>query len=305
MPASAPSLRPKSSSSSISRVKTFRRRSGDPRDGVGGYTDQEKIERMSILGADPAGYGYYLYPTSQKETSNNQRNSGMAPPSGKRGRPGYVDDWKRGSWGGSGPDGFGGGRGGSGAPGGRAWKDSRSRGFRRTVAQQAIPEEAGDAFDPESSSSRRFSEGFSPGSDCLRQNPTLAKVAPSILTTLDNEAMIADKSTSSEKKERGQSFHNSSDSIQAHEKVQELLPPQVPGAKTDVSHSQGQDDEVVLRRLQQGVQGAMDTIDSVAEVLDGKMANFSRPSTAGSGKQMKVVEIKDSLPMIRIDMIKA
>lgn len=139
-----PTSRPTSLTPSISRAKSFRNKFVDPKKSAGssGYTDQEKIERMLILGADPAGYGYYLYPASEKEASN-RRTSGTGPP----GRPGNVGDWRRDNWG-SRSDGHGGGRGSNGAP--RAWKDSRGRGFRTTVAQQAIPEEASDAFDSES-----------------------------------------------------------------------------------------------------------------------------------------------------------
>lgn len=228
---------------------------------------------MSILGADPAGYGYYLYPPSEKEASN-RRNSGTGPP----GRPGYVADWKKDSWG-SRSDGPGGGRGNSGAPP-RAWKDSRGRGFRRAVAHQAIPEEASDAFDSESmmSQSNKPSRRFS--------NPTLA------------EPM----STPEEKKERRQSLHNSWDLIQAHQKIQELASLKVPCAKTK---SPDQEDEAVLRVLQQGALRAIDAADSVIEESDGNIINLSIPDTGDSGEQVKVVEMKDNLPIIRIDMVKA
>lgn len=288
MPASAPSG-PASSYFAISRAKTFRRRSADSRkrDGIGGYTDQEKIERISILGADPVGYGYYLYPTSQKET-NNRRNSGMGQPSSKRGKPGYVDDWNKGSWGGSGSEGFGGGRGGgTGTPSGRAWKDSRGRGFRRTVAQQAIPEEAGDAFDSESTTSkstgpsRRSSEGFSLGPEYLRQNPTSAGPVSSIS---QNQTAVADKITLDKKE---------CDSVQTS------------CAQANLPQDRDQVGEAVSRKSQQEAQKAMDTTDFAVEGFDGKMINFSRPNTAGTGEQTGVIGAKDNLPMVRIDMIEA
>lgn len=222
---------------------------------------------MLILGADPAGYGYYLYPASEKEASN-RRTSGTGPP----GRPGNVGDWRRDNWG-SRSDGHGGGRGSNGAP--RAWKDSRGRGFRTTVAQQAIPEEASDAFDSESILSlpgRRFS------------NPTLA------------EPM----STPEEKKERRQSLHNSWDLIQAHQKIQELSSLKVPCAKTKAPD---QEDEAVLRVLQQGALRAIDAADLAVEEFDGNIINLSMPNGGDSGEQVRVVEMKDNLPMIRIDMV--
>lgn len=261
MPMLAPSSRPTTPASSISRAKSFRKKFADPKKsgGFGGYTDQEKIERISILGADPAGYGYYLYPTSEKEASN-KRNSGTGPP----GRPGYVGDWKRDNWG-SRPDGPGGGRGNNGAP--RAWKDSRGRGFRKTVAPQAIPEEAGDVFDSESKPNRRFS------------NPTLAESV----------------SAPEEKKERRQSLHNSWDLIQAHQKTQELSSLQVSYTKTEALD---QDDEAVLRGLQQGALRVMDAADSVVGEFDGNITSLPSPNTRGSG-------MKDNLPMIRIDMVEA
>lgn len=263
MPMLAPSSRPTTPASSISRAKSFRKKFADPKrsGGFGGYTDQEKLERISILGADPAGYGYYLYPTSEREASN-KRNSGTGPP----GRPGYVGDWKRDNWG-SRPDGPGGGRGNSGAP--RAWKDSRGRGFRKTVAPQAIPEEAGDVFDSESKPNRRFS------------NPTLAESVSIV----------------EEKKERRQSLHNSWDLIQAHQKTRELSSLQVPGVE-----ALNQDDEAVLRGLQQGALRAMDAADSAAGEFDGNITGLPSPNT---GEQVKMVEMKDNLPMIRIDMVKA
>lgn len=275
MPALTLASRPASPVSSISRAKSFRNKFTDPKKGTGfgGYTDQEKIERMSILGADPAGYGYYLYPTSEKEASN-RRNSGTGPP----GRPGYVGDWKKDNWG-SRSDGPGGGRGNSGAPP-RAWKDSRGRGFRRAVAQQAIPEEASDAFDSENmmsqpnKPSRRFS------------NPT----------------SVEPVSTLEEKAERKQCLHNSWDSIQAHQKIQELSLLKVPSAKTKMPD---QEDEAVLRVLQQGALRAIDAADSVVEEFDGNIIDLPIPDTGDSGEQVKVVEMKDNLPIIRIDMVEA
>lgn len=275
MPTLTLASRPASPVSSISRAKSFRNKFTDPKKGTGfgGYTDQEKIERMSILGADPAGYGYYLYPTSEKEASN-RRNSGTGPP----GRPGYVGDWKKDNWG-SRSDGPGGGRGNSGAPP-RAWKDSRGRGFRRAVAQQAIPEEASDAFDPENmmsqpnKPSRRFS------------NPT----------------SVEPVSTLEEKAERKQCLHNSWDSIQAHQKIQELSLLKVPCAKTKTPD---QEDEAVLRVLQQGALRAIDAADSVVEEFDGNIIDLPIPDTGDSGEQVKVVEMKDNLPIIRIDMVEA
>lgn len=260
MPALATSSRPTSPPSSISRAKSLRKKFGDPKkgSGFGGYTDQEKIERISILGADPAGYGYYLYPTSEKEASN-KRNSGTGPP----GRPGYVGDWKRDNWG-SRSD----GRGNNGAP--RAWKDSRGRGFRRTVAQQAIPEEASDAFDSESKPGRRFS------------HPTLA------------ESVSAPE-------ERRQSLHNSWDSTQSNQKIPELSSLQASCAKTDILDQ----DKVVSRGLEQGALGAMGAADSVVGEFGENIVSIPNPNTGDSDKQVKVIEMKGNLPMIRVDMVEA
>lgn len=268
MPTLASSAQP-ASPASISRAKSFRKKFGDSKKsgGFGGYTDQEKIERMSILGADPAGYGYYLYPTSEKEASN-KRNSGTRPP----GRPGYAGDWKRDNRGPH-PDGPGGGRGASGSP--RGWKDGRGRGFRKTVAQQAIPEESSDAVDSES----MMSQSGKPNRRFSNPNPV---------------------STLEVKKERRQSLHNSWDLIQAHQKIQEFSSLQVPCAKAKVPD---QDDEAVLRELQQGALRALDAADSAIEEFNGNIISLSLPNPEGSGEQAKVVEMKDNLPMIRIDVV--
>lgn len=298
MPASAPSSRPTSSSSSISRAKTFRRRSGDLRktDGMGGYTEDQKIERMSILGADPAGYGYYLYPTSEKKISS-QKNSRMSPPSGKRGRPGYVDDWKRNSWGGAGSDGFGGGRVSNAGPSGKAWKDSRGRSFRRTVTQ-AIPEEAGDAFDSESTSlDKQFTDNSTLGYP--RQNLALAASDPKIPATPSK----TDKEMSSriQPEECTQSPHNCWNSIHTRKQLQEIPSSMVPCEEAKTQQDSDRGDEAMLREQQQGVQRAM---DAVAEGFEGKTTNFSRPNTAGS-EPTRVNELKDGLPMFKVNMIQA
>ncbi|KAI5841453.1 hypothetical protein DFP73DRAFT_125075 [Morchella snyderi] len=162
MPKSNPSSSRPRSSSSLARAKSFRRRSdGRKPDGVGGYTEDQKIERMSILGADPAGYGYYLYPTSKPEVSNGKNSS--ASGLGKRTRPAYLEDWKRHSWGSNSDNGR---VSTTAAPSSKAWKDARGRSFRRTVTQ-AIPEEAGDSLDPD-----KRAQSPDSGCDSLDMPPT-------------------------------------------------------------------------------------------------------------------------------------
>lgn len=118
-------------SSSDSRTKSSRRREKGRADleKPTSYSQQERIEHRSILGADPAGSGFYLYPkTSTQKLS--QKDSKVDYYGGSSTSGGTAG---RNSW--SGMSGDNASR--------RGWKDQRGRGFRGNVASQIIVEEEG------------------------------------------------------------------------------------------------------------------------------------------------------------------
>lgn len=138
------------------------------------YTIQEKLDHKAILGADPAGGGFYRYPGAENE---NIRRAGPRP--GFR-RPPGPDQWKRNSW--AGLDDNGGidpaHLGVNGRRGMR--RDPRPGGlpgFRRNVASEVILEESSDA-DPLSPDRRRFSELPSPTSAWCNGGPQVQGAPP-------------------------------------------------------------------------------------------------------------------------------
>jgi len=106
------------------RARTFRRKTAEKGradiEKPTSYTKQEKIEHESILGADPAGYGFYLYPKTS--TPSLRRNSCAGGSDNRSG----VDS-------GSGRSGH----------GRRTWKETKGQSYRRTVTSQIIMEEEG------------------------------------------------------------------------------------------------------------------------------------------------------------------
>jgi hypothetical protein len=111
------------------------------------YSKQERIEHQSILGADPAGFGFYLYPKTPAQDLS-QKNSKVDYYGGSFG----GGTSRRGSWGGMSAD--------NGSRRG-AWRDQRGCSFRGNVASQIIMEEETNDFYQEKSAvqtQRRHSE---------------------------------------------------------------------------------------------------------------------------------------------------
>ncbi|KAF8246654.1 hypothetical protein K440DRAFT_326452 [Wilcoxina mikolae CBS 423.85] len=217
MPSSAPSSRPASSNGSSSRSRKFGKKNGGEK-GRGDVEkrtnpEQERMERRSILGADPAGVGFYLYPKTAQPEPSIQKVNVMGS-----GRSGL-----------SGPD-----------NGRRAWREQKGRSFQRTIATPMIVEEDGNGNDtyelpPFPNPQRRHSR-ISMHDGQLRQPrfhadqpaPPLSATSsrsqvalPSIDSLLDGEAAKAGPSTPKHSRQR--SLHNSWDQINAHKKLHQQI----------------------------------------------------------------------------------
>jgi hypothetical protein len=130
------------------------------------YSKQERIEHQSILGADPAGFGFYLYPKAPAQELS-QKNSKVDYYGGSFG----GGTSRRGSWAGMSAD--------NGSRRG-AWRDQRGCSFRGNVASQIIMEEETNDFYQEKSAvqtQRRHSESPMHGGQ-WRQSRLEAAAAP-------------------------------------------------------------------------------------------------------------------------------
>ncbi|KAI5798503.1 hypothetical protein FPQ18DRAFT_122844 [Pyronema domesticum] len=108
------------------------------------YSPQERMEHRSILGADPAGLGFYLYPKPQKgrPVSMGAVGAGGYPSFGPVGAGGYPSfglppppqqqQYSIGNMG-RGRD-----------SGRRAWREQKGRSYQRTIATSCIVEEEGE-----------------------------------------------------------------------------------------------------------------------------------------------------------------
>lgn len=161
IPATAPS-RPSTASRSLSpsgspaRSRTFRKR---PLEAVQptAYSKEDKIEHRSILFADPAGLGYYLYPTTDRDSIIRKNIAGrrLARPLS----PSMTDDQQRNSW--PSIDSSSTDSSHQNALGTRAWRDCRGRSFRSdiSVLAQVIPEETGDGVEINGNTDKRYPTG--------------------------------------------------------------------------------------------------------------------------------------------------
>lgn len=300
LPVSAPTSRPGSAASS--RTLSRRRRSGKADIGAPtSYSTQEKIEHRSILGADPAGAGFYLYPPAQSEISSRRGGShsgSSGSRSGSRGRApmggNMSDDPRRNnSW--TGLDGHN-ARGMP--PAGRGWRDPRGgRSFGRSVTQQVILEEVGDVADsPQTMSSSSSAPNLDSRQAMLGSGG------------LPNQSRLLDMSKNAslpEKGERRRSLHNNWDPIQSQTRIhsdgfQQLqVPPEIKkeGRDWDMGES------MALKKLQQGEMRFMDASSADRNSSRGtpvriQFGHPNRLSAVGKGRGLI-----DSLPVVRIESV--
>lgn len=311
MPISTPPSRPVSSSSILSpRSLTLRRKSSKigPH-GPTSYSLEEKLEHRSILGADPAG-GFHLYPSAHPARERpGRRSTSNSPRPTMHGRPpttrGTNEDLKRNSWAGSE---IYSGRSGMAPPAPRGWKDPRSRGFRRGVTQQVIMEEAGDipeqpqeVSSPASQCGRRRSDGFN-----QQQHQSSRGVVPRNLAEhsmrsvslglVNTTGRSSDKS--SEKGYHKQSLHNGWNSIQEPVEFHQNGHLQVPTVTKKFGEEDcGFDEDLVLKRLQQGALRFMDSSD------ENKHGSYGEPLTVNFSHPNKAPGHVDRLPAIRIESV--
>ncbi|KAI5852129.1 hypothetical protein BZA05DRAFT_396917 [Tricharina praecox] len=260
-----------------SRARTLRRRATEKGradiEKPTSYTEQEKMEHESILGADPAGYGFYLYPKTS--TLSPQRNSYVGG-SGSSDSGSPVD-------------------GGSGRPshGRRTWKEAKGRSFRRTVTSQIImEEECGDSSEtaPIAQPQRRHS--MAPGIDSQWRAPRqdAGSVGQPTLNGGNNNAA------------RRRSLHNSwdqlSSQIQRHDGPFPAL--ELPQRRRSDQLHDGE--EAALRRLQLEANRFMirteDVDDTDADDDFGVRPVADRGSGGGSSRNSNV-----PVPALRVEMV--
>ncbi|RPB02637.1 hypothetical protein L873DRAFT_1826662 [Choiromyces venosus 120613-1] len=303
MPISAPTSRPGSSNSTLSsRTLSLRRKSGKADvETPTSYSTQEKIEHRSILGADPAGAGFYLYPTAQPENSSTRSSSSSSSSSsrsGSRGRPpvnGNMDGDSRGNtW--TGPDEHNNSRGMP--PAGRGWRDPRGGwSFRRSVTQQVILEEVGDVADsPQTMSSSSSAPKFDTQKTAQRSGcPLNQNRSPD----MSRDASVSEKS------ERRRSLHNNWDLIQSQMQIHKYNFPQlrVPPETKKEGEDWDMGERIALRKLQQGAMRFMDASGTDGNGSRGTPATikFEHPNRLSAvGKERGLI---DSLPVVRIESV--
>jgi len=302
LPVSAPTSRPGSSSSAVSsRTLSLRRRSGKADIGAStSYSTQEKIEHRSILGADPAGAGFYLYPPAQSEISNRRSGSHSGSGGSRSGSWGRApvggnmnDDSRRNGWtglDGHNPRGM--------PPAGRGWRDPRGgRSFGRSVTQQVILEEVGDVADsPQTMSS---------SSSAPNLDSSQAMLGSGGLANQNRPPNMSKNASVSEKGERRRSLHNNWDSVQGQMRIhsdgvpQLQVPPKIKkeGRDWDMGES------MALRKLQQGAMRFMDASSADGNSSRGtpvtiQFGHPNRLSAVGKGR-----DLIDSLPVVRIESV--
>jgi hypothetical protein len=142
-PASAHSSRPPSSVSNLANVPPPQKKPAKGRRRLAdlekptSYSEKEKMEHRSILGADPAGLGFYLYPTSGQELVN-RRHTMIGAQSMRYPGPRPTPEGNRNSWAGMSADVSGD------LVGNGRRREPRGRGFCRNVTSQIIVEEDGN-----------------------------------------------------------------------------------------------------------------------------------------------------------------
>jgi len=242
------------------------------------YSEQEKIEHQSILGADPAGYGFYLYPKTAVAVLNEKTskvdyyggpysNSGVNSASGR----------------GTGNDG-----------GSRRWREPKGgRNFRRNVTSQVIVEEEaneGQEEPPVSRPQRRHSEV--PGQ--LRQPRSDAVSVPTLPRPVGNSTPQSARSPSHG---RQRSLHNDWAHITA-QKQQHLGPLpslQLPTQKRgEVRASIDSADETALADLHRDAM--MFVNKSNNDECDAQVDSSSQQITDKLGDVIKI-------PVLRVEMV--
>ncbi|CAZ83626.1 unnamed protein product [Tuber melanosporum] len=302
MPISAPTPRPGLSISSLStRTLSLRRRSGKADiEAPTSYSTQEKIEHRSILGADPAGAGFYLYPTAQSEISGRRSSSGSSPGGSRSGSWGRApmggnmgDDSRRSSW--TGPDGHN-ARGMP--PAGRGWRDPRGgRSFGRSVTQQVILEEVGDVADsPQTTYSSSSVPSFDSQQAALRSGG---------LSNQNRSPDMTKNVSVPEKSERKRSPHNNWDSIQSQMQILKGDFPQlqVPPETRKGAEDCGMGEKMALRSLQQRAMRFMDASSADGNGSRGTPVTieFEHPNRLSAvGNSRGLI---DSLPIVRIESV--
>ncbi|KAG0641957.1 hypothetical protein HOY80DRAFT_684057 [Tuber brumale] len=302
MPTSAPTSRPGLSSSTLSsRTLSLRRRTGKANtEAPTSYSTQEKIEHRSILGADPAGAGFYLYPTARSEIPSRRSSSGNSSGGSRSGSWGRApmggnmgDDSRRNIW--TGPDGHN-ARGMP--PAGRGWRDSRGgRSFRKSVTQQVILEEVGDVADsPQTVPSSPSAPNFDSQQAALRSGS---------LSNHNRSPDMTKNASVSEKSERKRSPHNNWDSIQSQMQILKGDFPQLQVPPETRKGAGGCDmgEKMALRRLQQRAMRFMDASSTDGNGSHGtpvtiEFGHPNRLSAAGNSRGLI-----DSLPVVRIESV--
>jgi len=302
LPVSAPTSRPGSSSSAVSsRTLSLRRRSGKA--DIGGsssYSTQEKIEHRSILGADPAGAGFYLYPPAQSEISSRRGGShggSGGPRSGSWGRApmggNMNDDPRRNGWtglDGHNPRGM--------PPAGRGWRDPRGgRSFGRSVTQQVILEEVGDVCDSP--------QAMSPSSSTPNLDSSQAMPGSGGLADQNRSPNMSRNASISEKGERRRSLHNNWDPAQGQMRIHSDGSPQLQVPPKTKKEGQDWDmgESMALRKLQQGAMRFMDASSADGNSSHGTPVTiqFGHPNGLSAvGKDRGLI---DSLPVVRIESV--
>ncbi|PWW76738.1 hypothetical protein C7212DRAFT_279730 [Tuber magnatum] len=302
MPISAPTSRPGSSSSALSsRTLSLRRRSGKTdMEAATSYSIQEKIEHRSILEADPAGTGFYLYPTARPEISNRRSSSGSSSSSSRSGSWGRTpmggnmsDDLRRNSR--TGPDGR---SVRSMPPAGRGWRDPRGgRSFGGSVAQQVILEEVGDLADSPQTLSSSLS---APSIDS--QQAALRSRGPS---NQNRSPDVSKNASVSEKSERRRSLHNNWDSIQSQMRIHgdDFPRLQVPMETKKEGEDLDMGEKIALRNLQWGAMRFLDASGTDGNSSRGTPVTIESGHPNGLSAVGKGRGLIDSLPIFRIESV--
>ncbi|KAI5787064.1 hypothetical protein EDC01DRAFT_170559 [Geopyxis carbonaria] len=216
IPKSAPSSRPTSSQSNYSRnSSTLRRKTSTDINKTTAHTIQQQIEHRSILGADPAGLGFYLYPKSELENAKKPGRSDARLP-GARNNCKFEDvgqtscsDINRNSMSSS----------------KKSWREPRGRYFRPNVASQIIVEESNDTCEstvenkPRDSQSAiqwqqhrvntnsvpiNYSRPSSlPSIEKIRSDQIISQTSPGSPTSYDSGKIEPDKGTVSHEFQKG------------------------------------------------------------------------------------------------------
>ncbi|CUS15383.1 unnamed protein product [Tuber aestivum] len=302
MPISAPTSRPGSSSSALSsRTLSLRRRSGKADMEVPtSYFTQEKIEHRLILGADPAGAGFHLYPTphsgfSSRRSSPGSSSGGSRSRSWERGPMGrnMSDDPRRNSW--TGPDGH---NVHGIPPAARGWRDPRGgRSFRGGVTQQVILEEVGDATDsPQSMSSSLSAPNVDSQQAVLRSGGPLDQ---------NRSPDVSKNVPISEKSERRRSLHNNWDSIQSQMRIHggDFPQLQVPRETMKEEGDLDMSEKMALRRLQQGAIRFLDASGADGNGFRGTPVTIEFGHPNGLSAVGKGGGLIDNLPVVRIESV--